>query len=81
MKRSLLVCLVALGLLTCTSARAIEVLANGSMDLTVGYNPNPMMPAVFAPQPASWSVTSTKTLGHLHGFALANLGQAPPRRP
>jgi len=55
-------CVCALGLVAVDRAGAVEVLVNGSLDLTIPYNPAPGNPALFAPQPANWSVIGTKTV-------------------
>jgi hypothetical protein len=72
MKRSLFVCLLALGATVCASAQAQELLVNGSMDLTVPYANNPSVPTDRAPQPASWQVIGTKTVSGAYNDPLSS---------
>lgn len=83
MKRIICGCALAwyalsLGLVWSNRADGSELLENGSLDLTVPYNPNPINPTVFAPQPAAWTVVGTKTVSGAYTDPLASEPWAGP---
>ncbi len=55
----LIVCTFSLAV--CSSAGALELLLNPSLDLTTPHSPNPMDHTILVPQPADWTVVGTKT--------------------
>lgn len=83
MKRMIFGCALAcyalsLGLVAGTRADGAELLENGSLDLTIPYNPNPGNPTSFAPQPANWTVVGTKTVSGAYTDPLASEPWAGP---
>ena len=61
-----------------SSAHALELLVNGSLDLTVPYNPDPLDLTSLAPQPANWTVVGSRTLGGAFTDVLSSESFAGP---